>query len=231
MSCIVVQGPLYDKCMPLLLEDYKDCPHKILSTWNTEDPEKIEKLKEIGFRVVLNEYPSPRNTINHQVVTIKAGTELAKSLGYSHVLRFRTDIQCNDIHKLIRIFESYNKDKLVFLTWFQLPSHNPPHVYDAHLMDQIIYGPINDMLMYFNVLGSHQETRGCERFFQEVYFGKKNLVYDDIKEQVTLCIGDLFDKDIQFFYTKPGREDHGELLYRYINARIAGYICMSNVMT
>ena len=116
MSCIVVQGPLYDKCMPYLLEDYKDYPYKILSTWNTEDPEKLEKLRKIGFRIVLSDYPSPRTAINHQALTTKRGTEFAKSLGYTHVLRFRSDVHCNDISKLISIYESYNKDKLVFLT-------------------------------------------------------------------------------------------------------------------
>ena len=225
MSCIVVQGPLYDKSMPYLLEDYKDCPHKILSTWNTEDPEKIQKLKEIGFRIVLNDYPSPRNTINHPAVTMKAGTELAKSLGYTHVLRFRSDVHCNDINKLIRICESYDKNKLVFLAWFQSPEHNPPHIYIGYLMDQIIYGPINEMLMYFNVLRTPQENRYAEKFFQEMYFGKENLLYDDVKGKVTLCIGDFINNDLTCFYTKPGYEDHGEMLYRYTHCRDS---CMYN---
>lgn len=216
MSCIVIQGPLYDKSMPYLLEDYKDYPHKILSTWNTEDPEKIEKLKEIGFRIVLNEYPNVRCSINHQVVTMKAGIELAKSLGYTHVLHFRSDVHCNDIHKLIRICESYDKNKLVFLAWLESPSHNPPHTYVAYLMDQIIYGPINDMLMYYNVLRTSQVVEHfAEKYFQEMYFGKENLLYDDIREKVTLCIGDFINNDLTCFYTKPGHEDHGEMLYRY----------------
>ena len=87
---------------------------------------------------------------------MKAGIELAKSLGYTHVLHFRSDVHCNDIHKLIRICESYDKNKLVFLAWLESPSHNPPHTYVAYLMDQIIYGPINDMLMYYNVLRTSQ---------------------------------------------------------------------------
>ena len=215
MSCIVVQGPLYDKCMPYLLEDYKDYPYKILSTWNTEDPEKLEKLRKIGFRIVLSDYPSPRTAINHQALTTKRGTEFAKSLGYTHVLRFRSDVHCNDISKLISIYESYNKDKLVFLTWLESPDHNPPHIYHAYLMDHIVYGPTDKIFKYYSVLASHQEDRYSEKFFQESYFVKDNLVYDDIREKITLCIGDLINNDITFFYTKPGQEDHGEMLYRY----------------
>jgi len=225
MSCIVVQGPLYDKCMPYLLEDYKDYPHKILSTWNTEDQEKIQKLKENGFRIVLNDYPSPRSKINHQALTTKTGTELAKTLGYTHIFRFRSDVHCNNINKLMSIYESYDKDKLVFLTWFQSPDHNPPHIYHAYLMDHIVYGPTDKIFKYYNVLGSHQEYRHSEKFFQEMYFGKENLVYDHIREEVRLCINDLINKDITFFYTKPGTEDHGELLYRYTHCN---HTCMYN---
>lgn len=225
MTCIVVQGPLYDKCIPYLLEDYKNYPHKILSTWNTEDPEKLQKLSEIGFRIVLNEYPNPRNALNHQALTTKTGTELAKLLGYTHVFRFRTDVHCNNISKLINIYESYDKNKLVFLTWFQSPEHNPPHKYHGYLLDHIVYGPISEIFKYYNVLGSHQEHRHSEKFFQEMYFRKENIVYNDIKENITLCIGDLINKDITFFYTKPGTEDHGELLYRYTHCN---HTCMYN---
>ena len=215
MSCIVVQGPLYDKCMPYLLEDYKEYPHKILSTWKTEDTEKLEKLRGIGFYIVLNDYPDPRTALNHQALTTKTGIDLAKSLGYTHILRFRTDIHCNDISKLISIYETYDKDKLTFITWYEHSNHNPPHIYHAYLMDNTVYGPIYKMYTYFNVLGSHEETRYSEKFFQEMYFGIENLVYDNIRGKVTLSIGDLIDKGITFIFTKPGREDWGELLYDY----------------
>jgi hypothetical protein len=98
--------------MPYINEMIKNY-QTIISTWNTEDTEKIEMLKLKTVDIILNTMPEFRGfqNINCANTTICKGLKIAKERGYEECFVMRTDNYINNIKKCIEIFQEKNTKK------------------------------------------------------------------------------------------------------------------------
>ena len=74
----------------------------IVSTWDTEEPTYIEKIKKENIDVILNTEPeiSGPSHINYQLKSTSAGIRRAKELSVEYVLKTRTDQRIYGINVL-----------------------------------------------------------------------------------------------------------------------------------
>ena len=159
---LVIQGPL-------LLEDnftlesvryYLRVKHSlvvIVSTWEGEDSESIEKIRQLGAEVVLNKKPpcTGRCNVNYQVVSTLGGINRAMELGCLFVAKTRSDQRIYCLSALmslpqmldqfpIRNAPAHQKKRLVFVS--RVTSKYGPFF----LSDFFSFGLIEDMHCYWD---------------------------------------------------------------------------------
>ena len=160
---IVMQGPIIVKD-DFTLETSKiykkhfPGANIILSTWGTENPEAIGRIKASGVNVVLNEKPLQAgvSNINLQFVSSRAGVLAARAAGAEYVLKTRTDQRIyapNAAEFLYNITEAFplkgnypkQKKRIVGcgLNTFKYRMYG--------LSDMLTYGHVDDMAMYWDV--------------------------------------------------------------------------------
>uniref|UniRef100_A0A6C0KND3 Uncharacterized protein n=1 Tax=viral metagenome TaxID=1070528 RepID=A0A6C0KND3_9ZZZZ len=218
MRCIILAGPLYDVCIPYIIEMIKSVP-TIISTWEKESQEKISLLKEYAIDIITNKKIIQYNNIvdktNFPIITITAGLNRAKELGYTHIMALRTDNYSPTIKDFFEIFANESDTKLVGLCWFNhLVNHSPY----GYIMDHVIYGPIELQLKYRRIFQSENDPRHSEAFFQDNFFNKSPVSYDDVIEGFCFVIDKLHEKKQELFFThKPEQIKEGNLIESYIN--------------
>ena len=67
-TCFVITGLIDEEYTPFLIESYKDINHKIVSTWYDQDKIQLDILESNGFILVLNTYPTYKNSTNFQKI-------------------------------------------------------------------------------------------------------------------------------------------------------------------
>ncbi|MBU1519058.1 MAG: WavE lipopolysaccharide synthesis family protein [Planctomycetes bacterium] len=160
---IVIQGPIISK-NDFTLETVKiykkhfSIAFIILSTWSDEDVAVIGRFKELDVSVILNEKPAYANAsnINFQIVSTRSGIKKAQELGAEYVLKTRTDQRMyapNIADYLYNITETfpvksgYGRQRKrivgVSLNTFKYRMYG--------LSDMLIYGHIDDILLYWDV--------------------------------------------------------------------------------
>lgn len=95
---IVIQGPICKKdditaeAVKYYKKMYVGCD-VILSTWNDESDESVNKIEALGAIIVKNEKPivSGILNVNFQLTNSLSGIKKAKELGYKYVVKTRTD--------------------------------------------------------------------------------------------------------------------------------------------
>ena len=213
-SCVVIQGRIYPKILPGILNTYHDFPNKIVSTWTTEDPGSIEILRNNGFKIIIQDPPDHKTPANYMSKSMLKGLELAESLGFTHVFRMRADVRCNKFSHLVNILENeYSPLKLSFITLFR----NFPDS-DSYLCDHIIYGPLSEQRKYWSVYQPPGDTRFPESFLQDEYFKihTSHMSYEFVKDKVQFFINRCYREGIEFHYTKPEHAREGELVKAYL---------------
>jgi hypothetical protein len=161
-TAIVIQGPII-KDEDFTLETIKiykknfDDTIIILSTWEDENKDYLEKIKQEGIEIVLckkPEYPGISN-INFQITTSIEGLRLAKEYGVDFALKTRTDQRmyapnikeflCNIIEEFPVIPGYMQKMRIVgvSLNTFKYRLYG--------LSDMNIFGQIDDLLLYWGV--------------------------------------------------------------------------------
>ena len=187
-TCVVITGLLRDEFIQPLIEMYKEVPHKLISTW--KDQPHIDELKKYGFIIRLNDYPSYRNCTNYQTVNIREGCLLAKSLGFSYVIRMRTDLICNDVVKFMGCIKHLYKEKITVLGFIQTSLF--------YIIDFFVAGPTNEILLVFNEEQKEGDKRFVEQYWMEEYFNKKDLTFTDLKERLYSCLQVLQENNIEW---------------------------------
>jgi hypothetical protein len=209
--CIVLQGQIYPEIIDELFKTYKDVKDIIISTWNTENMDCINKCREKGFEVILQDPPEYTVQANYQVKSLSAGFKRAIELGYTHAFRCRTDIKINNIVKLLDLLQSnIPLDKLSFLTMYKNNISEP-----EYLTDHIVYGPLEKLSNYWKTYQLPNDARFIELFLMETYFNKTNMVLNDIKNEITFFMKICYENGITVEFTKPQYRDQGNMLLRY----------------
>ena len=216
-SVLIIQGPLYKKCIDNIITMCRDFP-SIISTWDNEDQTSIDTLKLYALDVILNKQPEYNGiqNINYVTCSIKSGLAHAEMLGYTHALRFRTDIFCPTIKEFISIFENESVDKLVGLCWFNhyAASIGHPHGY---IMDHVIFAPIDKLTMYYSPIQDKDDKRHSETFFQDSYFKKSPVAYEDVKHFFCFVLNKLIDCNMRMYYTCKTTGSEHDMLKSYNN--------------
>lgn len=133
------------------------CAKIILSTWNTEDYEYLEKFSSEGIDIVLSEKPLNLgiSNVNLQIQSTKAGMARAKQLGCEYAIKTRSDqrIYATDI------------EEFLFNLLDKFPLHDEVQVQRKRLVvfslntflyrvygisDMFMFGNIDDMLLYWS---------------------------------------------------------------------------------
>ena len=206
-TCVVITGILRDEFIQPLINMYKEVPHKIISTW--KDQPHIDELKNNGFIIRLNDYPSYRNCTNYQTVNIREGCLLAKSLGFSYVIRMRTDLICNDVVKFMGYIKHLYKEKITVLGFIQTSL--------LYIIDFFVAGPTNEILLVFNEEQKEGDGRFVEQYWMEEYFNKKDLTFSDLKERLYSCLPVLQENNIEMELIS---KNWGKIIGKYCNQNI-----------
>ncbi|MFH1427398.1 MAG: WavE lipopolysaccharide synthesis family protein [Patescibacteria group bacterium] len=157
---IVIQGPILkdDDFTLETVKIYKKIFNQaiiIVSTWDTEDLDYINKIRQENIEVILNKEPefSGPSHINFQIISASAGVRKAAELGAEYVLKTRTDQRIYAInvleflHSLVKTFplsKNYKqKERLITtsLNTFKYRMYSPS--------DMFSFGSIEDMLKYW----------------------------------------------------------------------------------
>jgi hypothetical protein len=206
-TCVVITGILRDEFIQPLIKMYKEVPHKIISTW--KDQPHIDELKNNGFIIRLNDYPSYRNCTNYQTVNIREGCLLAKSLSFSYVIRMRTDLICNDVFKFMGCIKHLYKEKITVLGFIQTSL--------LYIIDFFVAGPTNEILLVFNEEQKEGDRRFVEQYWMEEYFNKKDLTFSDLKERLFSCLQVLKENNIEMELIS---KNWGKIIGKYCNQNI-----------
>jgi hypothetical protein len=207
---IVIQGPTnyYKK----IVENFKDIPNVVWSTWDSEPKENISYIKNY-FPVIQNPLPEFNGylNVNYQVHSTFSGVEYLAKKGVTEVLKTRGDITISNIKLLL---EKLKGQQLSFIQMckpgvrteisYHLEYFHDSHDYPA---DVIMYGDTELMLNGYNfnipefypippeslIAYSLLENMGI----------KFELNYQHlINNGITFFLQDCLDNDIDIFWLK-----------------------------
>ena len=187
---IVIQGPTtYYK---ELIDAYKSIPNIIISTFNNMPVESINELSTHFPVIVSDSNINPgKGNLNYQCMSSYNGLDYVKNLGTTHALKLRSDLIISDPQKFMNILEKYNK--LTFLAW-----HG-----EGYLVDYLNYGPINDMLNFWNLQICNDkfgELNLLEHYCQSANISP--ITYENIKTKISFFMEDLIHSEIRIYWLK-----------------------------
>ena len=160
---IVIQGPIISEndftleTVKIYKKHFND-PPIILSTWSDEDAAAVKRFEQLNVSVILNTKPeySGTSNINLQIVSAGSGVRKAQELGAEYALKTRTDQRiyasnlADYLYNITEVFpvnRSYEKQRKrivgVNLNTFKYRMYG--------LSDMLLFGHIDDMLLYWNV--------------------------------------------------------------------------------
>jgi hypothetical protein len=131
--CVVIQGP--SSHVNRMKLAFSGVPI-IFSTWVGSDhhyqPNDI---------VVYNQYPSETGVgnTNYQKVTTLGGLQKAKELGYTRVLKIRSDMVPTNLSEFLNLL---SEDKLTLFSWHFVPGTSVK----AYVVDYLMSGDIDDLI-------------------------------------------------------------------------------------
>lgn len=213
-TCIILAGKVYDSISPYILDIISNYDDIIISTWDTQDKNIIQELNNVlKYKCIVQEEPDIKLSVNYQAKSISAGIKLATELGYTHVLRMRTELYSKNIKTLINLLDNnMDSNKLCFLMWYKNSLNEDGYLYDA-----LIYGPVYKQLQFWNVTEKYNDTCTDEFLLQANYFSKTKLTYNDIKDQIGIFIHLMVENNIELHWVKPEYVYQGNLIKRYMD--------------
>ena len=159
---IVIQGPLKlnDNFTMETVRHYlalPNCKTVIVSTWDTEDGNTLQMIRNLGAEVVLSCAPSisGRSNVNKQIVSSREGISRAIDMGCKYVVKTRSDQRINSLYAfsalpaLLDLFprvtsESEKQKRLIAISYgtFKWSPYT--------LCDMFMFGLPEDMMDYWN---------------------------------------------------------------------------------
>lgn len=210
-----MEGPLYKNSMKTILEQIQQVP-TIITTWDNQPQEHIDLVKQYAITVILTSCPDPNKYgnigLNYPNLTLTHGFIAAKQLGYTHVLRYRSDQYSPKIKDLFTTFVNESDTRLVGIGWFIHP--HPVYAPEGYIMDHVMYGPIDLIAKYRSPFKDVQDGRFTEAFLQDSYFGKSPVLYNDVKGHFGFVLDKLLEQGVQLYFIERNTEQ-GDVLPIY----------------
>ena len=236
---IIIQGPLI-KMDDFTLETVKIYKKLfkssliILSTWEDENNNYLERIRAEGIEILQNKYPKNRgiSNVNLQLISSLNGIKIAEEKGVEYILKTRTDQRIyspNSLEYFLNLLEQFPvKNKIqkqriigVSLNTFKYRLYG--------LSDMTIFGNVKDMLLYWGAnLDNRTDQKPTTNSFEyakerycEIYFVTEFLKKIGTKPLWTLkdswnifakhfCVVDQQDIDLYWYKYKKYKE------YRYL---------------
>ena len=205
-TAVVITGVLEEIFVENLIASYADIisPLKIISTWNDQNEEYVNRLRMNGFVVLQSEYPKNKTSANIQIYSTQVGILYAQNLGYEYICRSRTDIFPFNFNTFLDVIGHLYSEKITVLCGLK-------QEICVYFLDVIILGPIDKMLKFFGKTVAADDSRPIEVFLSEEYYGKNNLTKEDVKSEIHFCLKDCKENGIEFIWYRskywgiPGR--------------------------
>ena len=193
---IVIQGPIETKNDFTIetVKYYKEAGYSniIVSTWNSENPEIIQRLKSMGVRVVTSELPNFKGygNINYQLVSTQNGIKEAIKKNSKYICKTRSDQRIENVFSfvaMIRLLNNYPvKGKSSLLNRIIALSTEYGSFYTPYYVSDFFYfGTSEDMSKFLDIKLDNRdffERKGMSRYdvankkaISEVYI-MRNLV-------------------------------------------------------
>ena len=191
---IMMQGPLKLEenftleTLKIYQEIFPNCPI-VLSIWETENTDEVQKIKDLGVNVLLNNPSVPKGlwNINYQILSTQNGLAYAKKLGAKYVIKTRTDQRFYEtnipefLFNLLKVFPPYNdkkqKTRLITLSMNTFKYR----LYD--ISDMFLFGHIDDVIKFWSCdFEKRTEFPECKNMMEfsrgrpsEIYFTTEYL--------------------------------------------------------
>ena len=158
---IIIQGPIQEKFdfLKNTLEIYKKIFKNsiiIISTWKSEDIEKINTLKDENIYILFNDEPEKsQSNINHQIFSTNIALKFAINHNAKYSIKTRADVRLNKSNletffiSLIKTFPV--KSNSLIKSRIVVPSLITFKFRIFSLSDIVMFGETNDMLQYFDL--------------------------------------------------------------------------------
>ena len=186
----LITGLVHPALVEFLLKSYTWCDHKILSTWDTTPPEILSKFTDQGFKLCLS---TPDTLYHPQSVPIANGVAYAKTLGYSYVIRSRTDIFSDRFQLYMESSRPLYTQKLTILAAI--------YTYKLYFLDILVAGSIESMVEFY-AYHPIDDPRYNECFLLESYL-KPNYTIEDILCKFHMNLNICIEKGIEFYWFRP----------------------------
>ena len=195
---IVITGLLDKSMVEPLINTYQDFQHKCISTWKDQNPILLHQLELAGFKIILNDYPENKNSTNVQQYATYQGLCIAKSQGFTHAIRMRTDVKTSDMKKFIEYVRPMYDTKITCFCGIETND-------GLYHLDIMYVGPINEMLYLYEKEQPNGDGRFTEMFQQEEYYGQCTITLDVLKSNINFCYNLCEQHQIDFFWKRNNR--------------------------
>jgi len=143
---ILIQGHT-ECCEQIILSLPKDVK-TYWSTWNIENIESLNIIRDNGIEIILNEPPVICGTsnVNKQTISTTRGLLKIKNDGYRYVFKIRSDLAFRDLKQIIDL--AYNqtiKNKKL-----QCPCFLMCPTYGSYVGDHFMLGDIDEMIFFWS---------------------------------------------------------------------------------
>ena len=158
---IIIQGPIQEKFdfLKNTLEIYKKIFKNsiiIISTWKSEDIEKINTLKDENIYILFNDEPEKsQSNIDHQIFSTNIALKFAINHNAKYSIKTRADVRLNKSNletffiSLIKTFPV--KSNSLIKSRIVVPSLITFKFRIFSLSDIVMFGETNDLLQYFDL--------------------------------------------------------------------------------
>ena len=158
---IIIQGPIQEKFdfLKNTLEIYKKIFKNsiiIISTWKSEDIEKINTLKDENIYILFNDEPEKsQSNIDHQIFSTNIALKFAMNHNAKYSIKTRADVRINKSNletffiSLIKTFPV--KSNSLIKSRIVVPSLITFKFRIFSLSDIVMFGETDDLLQYFDL--------------------------------------------------------------------------------
>ncbi len=193
-TVILITGILVPEHVDNLIITYNNIENKIISTWENSDSESIDKLLKNNFKIIFSKLEEQEYSNIPQLIPIVNGIQYAKSLGYTYLLRSRTDIFSHDFLKYLEKTKHLYRNKITAISGIETNI--------IYFLDIIVCGSIEKLEKFYK-LQEKNDTTVLEVFLLENICGKKNLTRNDIKNNVEFTLDICRNNNIEFIWVRP----------------------------
>ena len=158
---VIIQGPIQEKFdfLKNTLKIYKKIFKNsiiIISTWKSEDIEKINTLKDENIYILFNDEPEKsQSNIDHQIFSTNIALKFAINHNAKYSIKTRADVRLNKSNletffiSLIKTFPV--KSNSLIKSRIVVPSLITFKFRIFSLSDIVMFGETNDLLQYFDI--------------------------------------------------------------------------------